>query len=78
VLILYGDVPLMSTEVLENLVDTTNDEDLGVLTAFVENPQGLGRLVRDKVGAVTEIVEEKDANEIQRQIKEINTGNYCV
>nr|MCX3324399.1 NTP transferase domain-containing protein [Bacillus paranthracis] len=61
VLILYGDVPLISTEVLENLVDTTNDDDLGVLTAFVENPQGLGRIVRDKFGAVTEIVEEKDA-----------------
>ncbi|ABI82438.1 bifunctional UDP-N-acetylglucosamine diphosphorylase/glucosamine-1-phosphate N-acetyltransferase GlmU [Francisella tularensis] len=78
VLILYGDVPLISTEVLENLVDTTNYDDLGVLTAFVENPQGLGRIVRDKFGAVTEIVEEKDANDIQRQIKEINTGIYCV
>ncbi|GAB4225351.1 MAG: bifunctional UDP-N-acetylglucosamine diphosphorylase/glucosamine-1-phosphate N-acetyltransferase GlmU [Francisella sp.] len=78
VLILYGDVPLISTEVLQNLVDTTNDNDLGVLTAFVENPTGLGRIIRDKFGSVVEIVEEKDANEVQRQIKEINTGIYCV
>ena len=78
VLILYGDVPLISAEVLDNLVTTTHDNDLGVLTAFMENPAGLGRVVRDKFGAVTSIVEEKDANDIQRQIKEINTGIYCV
>ena len=78
VLILYGDVPLISAEVLDNLVTTTHDNDLGVLTAFMENPAGLGRVVRDKFGAVTSIVEEKDANDMQRQIKEINTGIYCV
>ncbi|MED7789542.1 bifunctional UDP-N-acetylglucosamine diphosphorylase/glucosamine-1-phosphate N-acetyltransferase GlmU [Francisella sp. 19X1-34] len=77
VLILYGDVPLISAEVLDNLVSTTHDYDLGVLTAFVENPKGLGRIVRDRFGAVSEIVEEKDANDAQRQIKEINTGIYC-
>ncbi|QIW10726.1 bifunctional UDP-N-acetylglucosamine diphosphorylase/glucosamine-1-phosphate N-acetyltransferase GlmU [Francisella sp. LA112445] len=77
VLILYGDVPLISAEVLDNLVSTTHDYDLGVLTAFVENPKGLGRIVRDRFGAVSEIVEEKDANDVQRQIKEINTGIYC-
>lgn len=77
VLILYGDVPLISAEVLDNLVSTTHDYDLGVLTAFVENPKGLGRIVRDKFGGVSEIVEEKDANDTQRQIKEINTGIYC-
>lgn len=77
ILILYGDVPLISAEVLDNLVSTTHDYDLGVLTAFVENPKGLGRIVRDKFGSVSEIVEEKDANDVQRQIKEINTGIYC-
>ncbi|MGQ4004347.1 bifunctional UDP-N-acetylglucosamine diphosphorylase/glucosamine-1-phosphate N-acetyltransferase GlmU [Francisellaceae bacterium CB52] len=78
VLILYGDVPLISAEVLDNLVTTTHDDDLGVLTAFMDDPTGLGRIVRDKFGAVTNIVEEKDANDSQRQIKEINTGIYCV
>ncbi len=76
VLILYGDVPLISTEVLEDLAKT-HDSDLGVLTAFVDNPKGLGRMVRDKFGKIAEIVEEKDATDIQRQIKEINTGIYC-
>lgn len=78
VLILYGDVPLISAEVLDNLVNTTHNDDLGVLTAFMDDPTGLGRIVRDKFGAVTNIVEEKDANDVQRQIKEINTGIYCV
>ena len=78
VLILYGDVPLISAEVLDNLVTTTHNDDLGVLTAFMENPTGLGRIVRDKFGAVVSIVEEKDASDAQRQIKEINTGIYCV
>ena len=77
VLILYGDVPLISAEVLDNLVTTTHNDDLGVLTAFMDDPTGLGRIVRDKFGAVTNIVEEKDANDGQRQIKEINTGIYC-
>ena len=77
VLILYGDVPLISAEVLDNLVTTTYNDDLGVLTAFMDNPTGLGRIVRDKFGAVTNIVEEKDPNDVQRQIKEINTGIYC-
>jgi bifunctional UDP-N-acetylglucosamine pyrophosphorylase/glucosamine-1-phosphate N-acetyltransferase len=76
-LVLYGDVPLISPEVLKNLENTTHDDDLGVLTAFVDNPTGLGRIIRDKFGSVESIVEEKDANDAQRQIKEINTGIYC-
>ncbi|MDE4961584.1 NTP transferase domain-containing protein, partial [Francisella tularensis] len=52
VLILYGDVPLISTEVLENLVDNTNDDDLFVISSFVYNHLGLGRIVSDKFGEV--------------------------
>ncbi|AFJ43496.1 bifunctional UDP-N-acetylglucosamine diphosphorylase/glucosamine-1-phosphate N-acetyltransferase GlmU [Francisella orientalis] len=77
VLILYGDVPLISTEVLANLIKSASN-DLAVLTAVVNNPTGLGRIVRDKFGAVSHIVEEKDATDGQSQIKEINTGIYCV
>jgi bifunctional N-acetylglucosamine-1-phosphate-uridyltransferase/glucosamine-1-phosphate-acetyltransferase GlmU-like protein len=47
-----------------------------VLSAEVENSAGYGRLVRDKNANLLEIVEEKDATEIQKQIKEINTGTY--
>ncbi len=77
VLILYGDVPLISTEVLANLIKSPIT-DLAVLTAIVENPTGLGRIIRDKFNAVSNIVEEKDATDGQLQIKEINTGIYCV
>lgn len=78
VLILYGDVPLISQETLVHLVESTADGQLGLLTAMVDDPTGLGRIVRDEYRQVSSIVEEKDATEVQRQIKEINTGIYCV
>lgn len=77
VLILYGDVPLITEDTLEHFIDATSDNQLGLLTALVENPSGLGRIVRDEYRQVMEIVEERDATEIQKQIKEINTGIYC-
>jgi bifunctional UDP-N-acetylglucosamine pyrophosphorylase/glucosamine-1-phosphate N-acetyltransferase len=78
VLILYGDVPLISKETLLHLVESTGADHLGLLTAKVQDPKGLGRIVRDEYHQVSAIVEEKDASELQRQIKEINTGIYCV
>lgn len=51
---------------------------VSVLTADAPNPFGYGRILRDSVGRVTGIVEEKDASEAQRKIHEINTGIYCV
>ncbi len=78
VLILYGDVPLVSFDTLNHLIDVTRDDDLGILTAHVENPGGLGRIIRNRFGEIELIVEEKDASDIQKQIKEINTGIYCV
>ena len=77
VLILYGDVPLISFDTLNHFVEVTRDNQLGILTAEVQNPFGLGRIIRNKYHDVVEIVEEKDASEIQKQIKEINTGIYC-
>lgn len=74
VLILYGDVPLISTETLRNLVDYTPSEGIGIVTARLSDPTGLGRIVRDKQGHVQRIVEEKDASEEERAIKEINSG----
>ena len=73
-LILYGDVPLIRSATLEKLVDIAARGDVGWLTSVVSNPEGLGRVVRDAAGAVTEIVEEKDATPEQRAICEINTG----
>ena len=75
-LILYGDVPLTRLDTLQNLIEQ-NTHGISMLTMSVENPFGLGRIVRqdDKVIA---IVEQKDATDAQRQIKEINSGIYCV
>ncbi len=78
VLILYGDVPLISKETLTHLVESTGTDQLGLLTAKVQDPKGLGRIIRDEYHQVSAIVEERDASDLQRQIKEINTGIYCV
>lgn len=77
VLILYGDVPLISFDTLNHFVEVTRENQLGILTAEVDNPAGLGRIIRNKFHDVVAIVEEKDASEIQKQITEINTGIYC-
>jgi bifunctional UDP-N-acetylglucosamine pyrophosphorylase / glucosamine-1-phosphate N-acetyltransferase len=73
-LILYGDVPLIARESLQALVDDAAKGTLAWLTMHVANPQGLGRIIRDANGSVCEIVEDKDANDAQREITEINTG----
>ena len=74
VLVLYGDVPLINSSTLSNLVQQANENKLSLLTLVTENPAGLGRIVRNDLGEITAIVEEKDATEEQKQIKEINTG----
>ena len=74
VLILFGDVPLITTQTLTRLCAVADDKALGLLTAQLDCPQGYGRILRDAVGRVTGIVEEKDANEAQRRVTEINTG----
>ncbi len=74
VLILYGDVPLISANTLAILVTAARASKLAWLTMTVANADGLGRIVRDEKHQVQAIVEHKDATDTQRQIKEINTG----
>ncbi|MBV1913792.1 MAG: bifunctional UDP-N-acetylglucosamine diphosphorylase/glucosamine-1-phosphate N-acetyltransferase GlmU [Pseudomonadales bacterium] len=75
ILILYGDVPLTSTETLKGLLDkVTTDRSIAVLTCDLDDPAGYGRMVRNGDGNVVGIVEQKDATEAQKQIAEINTG----
>ena len=73
VLVLYGDVPLVTTESLQKLADAARQQPT-ILTVALDDPSGYGRIVRDESGSVTGIVEQKDANTEQQQIREINTG----
>ena len=72
-LILYGDVPLIRTSTLRRLIEAAGRGSLALLTAQLENPKGYGRIVRVD-GAVKRIVEEKDADDAEKAIREINTG----
>ncbi|MGZ8189210.1 MAG: bifunctional UDP-N-acetylglucosamine diphosphorylase/glucosamine-1-phosphate N-acetyltransferase GlmU [Methylosarcina sp.] len=78
VLILYGDVPLLKLGTVKHLIAEVSDKSLALLTVNLENPRGYGRIVRNDQGAVTRIVEEKDASEIEVQIREVNTGIMAV
>ena len=73
VLILFGDVPLMSAKTLQNLLASTPDAP-SVLAAHIPDPTGYGRVIRDAHQRFVEIVEEKDASEEQRAVQEVNTG----
>lgn len=79
VIVLYGDVPIIRKETVDRLVDRNRNEREAVtlLTAFYNNPTGYGRIVRDDVGEVMEIVEELWANDDVKRINEINSGIYC-
>jgi len=78
ILILSGDVPLTRPETLKRLVEEhqRSGNALTLLTMNLEDPALYGRVVRDSDGAVTKIVEAKDANDQQRQIREVNAGIY--
>jgi len=74
VVVVYGDVPLVTPETVQKLSAATEGGKLALLTVDADNPHGYGRIVRDNVGNVQEIVEEKDATDEQRKITEVNTG----
>ncbi|RKG40200.1 MULTISPECIES: bifunctional UDP-N-acetylglucosamine diphosphorylase/glucosamine-1-phosphate N-acetyltransferase GlmU [Acinetobacter] len=76
-LILSGDVPCITQQTLQKLLDASQISGIGLVTLTLPDASGYGRIVRenDKIQA---IVEHKDASDEQRQIKEINTGIYCV
>ena len=78
VLVLYGDVPLTAPDTLTRLIAAAAGSKLAILTVEMEHPFGYGRIVRDAVGRVVRIVEEKDASPAERAIREINTGIMAV
>jgi bifunctional UDP-N-acetylglucosamine pyrophosphorylase/glucosamine-1-phosphate N-acetyltransferase len=74
VLILYGDAPLIKKETLSEFINQTSIADFSILIAKLPDPSGFGRIIRDCNGNITSIVEEKDADDLQKAIHEVNTG----
>ena len=73
VLILFGDVPLLTAKTIERLTAETPADEMAVLTVELDDPTGYGRIVRED-GYVVRNVEHKDASDDEREIREINTG----
>jgi bifunctional UDP-N-acetylglucosamine pyrophosphorylase/glucosamine-1-phosphate N-acetyltransferase len=74
VLVLYGDCPLITASTLERLLLAAGGNRLAILTDTLDDASGYGRIVRDGDGRVIKIVEQKDADETERAIREFNTG----
>lgn len=72
-LVLYGDVPLTSASTLQTLISRAGKEKLAVLTVELDDPTGYGRIVRE-AGRIVRIIEQKDASDTERAIREVNTG----
>ncbi|MEK9133429.1 MAG: NTP transferase domain-containing protein, partial [Pseudomonadota bacterium] len=78
VLVLYGDVPLIRSQTLQELLQAAGSGSLALLTAELEQPAGYGRIIRDKAGQVARIVESKDAAPEEAAVREVNTGFLAV
>ncbi len=79
ILVLYADNPLLKKETIKKLLEhhIKNNLDATLLTAKMDKPAGYGRVLRDKYASIYGIVEEKDADDFQKDIQEINTGIIC-
>lgn len=81
VLVLSADVPLIRLNTLEKLIQIRTEKQqrpsLALLLAVLDNPTGLGRIIRDMTGNILSIIEEKDANSAQKAIQEIYSGICC-
>ncbi len=80
VVILCGDVPLITADTLIRLIDdhVVGKRDISLLAVQVDDPKGYGRILMDENMHISKIVEEADATEAQKKIKTINAGIYCV
>ncbi|MFC4427372.1 bifunctional UDP-N-acetylglucosamine diphosphorylase/glucosamine-1-phosphate N-acetyltransferase GlmU [Deinococcus navajonensis] len=80
VLVLYGDTPLLRTQTLQALIDDhrTRNSALTILSGELEDATGYGRIIRDDTGAVERIVEQKDASEAEKAVREFNSGVYVM
>ncbi|WP_163655587.1 bifunctional UDP-N-acetylglucosamine diphosphorylase/glucosamine-1-phosphate N-acetyltransferase GlmU [Listeria sp. PSOL-1] len=78
-LVICGDTPLIQDTTIEALMKYHHEKraKATILTTTIEDPTGYGRIIRDDLGIVGKIVEEKDASEQEKRVTEINTGTYC-
>ena len=78
-LVLCGDVPLLTNHTVKKLLEEHRKKEAKatVLTAIIEDPSGYGRVIRNKDGMVEKIVEDKDASEDEKKVREFNTGTFC-
>jgi len=76
--ILYGDVPLVSSATLNKLISSAKNNNLALLTFNKDNPSGYGRIVRKGRNVIDQIVEEKEANSSQKGITEVNSGIMAI
>jgi bifunctional UDP-N-acetylglucosamine pyrophosphorylase/glucosamine-1-phosphate N-acetyltransferase len=79
VFVINADQPLISSQTIKSLISFCELGNYGgaVLSAIIENPGSLGRIIRDELGNLNRIVERKDCNEDEERVKEINLGVYC-
>lgn len=77
-LILYSDVPLLKRTTIKQLINKANSSGFSLLSVLLEEPYGYGRIIRDSNGSIHSIVEQKDANQDQLKINEINTGIMAI
>ena len=77
-LILYGDVPLIQSNTIEELLVKARTSGFSLLSVVLDDPSGYGRIIRDTNGLIQSIVEQKDASERQQNVKEINTGIMAI
>ncbi len=80
--ILSSDVPMISKTTIKTMInsyiDDKNDKKAIILTEYMENSTGYGRIMKNNEGIFEKIVEEKDANDVQKATKIVNTGIYCI
>lgn len=77
-LVLYGDVPLISPGCLYQMLEKVNPNNMSLLTVELEKPQGYGRIIRNRENSIKAIVEEKDASDEQKRIRECNSGILAI
>jgi bifunctional UDP-N-acetylglucosamine pyrophosphorylase/glucosamine-1-phosphate N-acetyltransferase len=77
IVVLYGDMPLLGAELVSRLADRPGDVAARMVTSVFDDPTGYGRVIRGDSGNVVEVVEERDCDDYQRGIVEINAGVYA-